>query len=76
MRLGALCGRPRQNASGGSRKTVLRNYMSNGCRTVVGTRVFRYRRAYWAYRPRVRQGGYGHVAEWLRSGLQSQAICL
>src|SRR5262249_45174634 len=54
-------------------KQYCENIMSPGCRTVVGTGAFLYRRgcrAYWLH-PRPRSA-HGHVAEWLRSGLQNR----
>src|SRR6202034_2964334 len=65
-------GRLRQNASGRSRKTVLRNYMSKRCRTVVGTGTFLYRPHTGLLGCNCGQRVPGHVAEWLRSGLQNR----
>ena len=44
--------------------------MSLCCRTVVGTGAFLYRRAVGLTAAPAAGNAYGHVAEWLRSGLQ------
>jgi hypothetical protein len=46
--------------------------MSPCCRTVVGTGAFLYRRASGLPAAPAAGNAYGHVAEWLRSGLQNR----
>jgi hypothetical protein len=47
-----------------------RPYCAIMCRAVVGTAMFLYRRDCSGYR--LRPVSFGHVAEWLRSGLQNR----
>src|SRR6202035_2952806 len=72
----ALCGMVRQNAREPGANPLQAGYAKLSgfpcCHTVVGTAAFLYRRACRASTTKRPGDTHGHVAEWLRSGLQNR----